>query len=111
LFEQKNPVVMTKEWFNDKQIWLVLFHQLMRGHFISCDTAQDVAQVPVDNHSDSFSGDRAVVSNNYRRLSREERGGAGSHKFLRVSKSSSDDKENSLSKIPYTRLQPLLKNP
>ena len=86
LFEEKNPVVMTKEWFNDKQIWLVLFHQLMRGHFISCETAQGVAQVPVDNHSDPFSGDRAVVSNNYRTLSRGERGGENPHKRLRVAK-------------------------
>jgi hypothetical protein len=92
LFEEKNPVVMTKEWFNDKQIWLMPFHQLMRGHFISCESADCVAQITVENRGDSFSGDCTVVSNNYRRLSRGERSGECPHKHLRVAKNCSDDK-------------------
>ncbi len=88
----------------------MLFHQLTRSPFIGCEPAQYVAQVPADNRSDSFSGDRAVVSNNYRRLSRGEREWRSSHKFLRVVKNFSNDKQNSLSSV-YARLQPLLKNP
>ena len=101
---------MAKEWFNDKQIWLMLFRQLARGPFISCESADCVAQVAVDNRNESFSGDRAVVSNNYRRLSRGERGGGGPHKFQRVTESCSDDKQNSLP-AGNARLQPLLKYP
>ena len=81
LFEKKNSVVMAKEWFNDKQIWVMLFRQLMHRPFISCEPAHWVAQIVPDNRGESFSGDCAVVSNNYRRLSRGERGGRGSHKF------------------------------
>ena len=86
---------MTKEWFNDKQIWLVLFHQLTRGHFISCESANCIAQITPDNRNESFSGDRAVVSDNYRKLSRGEREWRSSHKLLRVMKNFSDDKQNS----------------
>src|SRR5262245_10857742 len=73
LFEKKNPVAMAKEWFNDKQIWMVLFHQLTRDPFISCECADSVPQVTVNNRSHSFSRDRAVVSDKYRKLSRGER--------------------------------------
>jgi hypothetical protein len=81
LFEKKNAVVMAKEWFNDKQIWPVLFRELPRGPFISRESADCIAQIMPDNRNESFSGDRAVVSNNYRRLSRGERGGEGPHKL------------------------------
>jgi len=37
LFEKKNPVVMAKEWFNDKQIWLMLSGKLSGCPFISCE--------------------------------------------------------------------------
>lgn len=100
---------MTKEWFDDKQIWLVLLHELTRGPFICCERAHCVAQIPVDNYSDSFSGDRAVVSDNYTRLSRGERV-ERPHNFFRVVKSCSDDKQNSLP-ADNARLHPLLKNP
>jgi hypothetical protein len=81
LFEKKNAVVMTKEWFNDKQIWLMLFRELSGGLFISCQSADGIAQITPDYRNQSFSGDRAVVSNNHRRLSRGERGGEGPHKL------------------------------
>jgi len=110
LFEKKNPVVMAKEWFNDKKIWLMLFRQLTRSSFISCESADCIAQITPDNRNESFSGDRAVVSNNYRRLSRGERSGEDPHRLLRVVKSCSDDKQNSLL-AGNSRLQPLLKNP
>ena len=102
--------MMAKERFDHKQIGLVLFHQLTRGPFIRCEPAHQVAQVPVDNYSESFSGDRAVVSNNYRKLSRGEREWRSSHKLLRVVKNFSNDKQNSLPSV-YARLQPLSKNP
>ena len=81
MFEEKDPVVMTKERFNHKQIWPVPFRELTRGPFISCKSADCIAQITPDNRNESFSGDRAVVSNNYRRLSRGERGGEGPHKL------------------------------
>jgi hypothetical protein len=65
LFEKKNSVVMAKEWFNEKQIWLMLFRQLAGGLFVSCESADCVAQVTLNDGSEAFSGDRAVVSNNY----------------------------------------------
>ena len=53
-------------------------------------------KTPVDKYSNSFSGDRAVVSNNRRRLAREERSGRGPHKVVRVSKNYLHDKQNAL---------------
>jgi hypothetical protein len=81
LLEKKNPVVMTKERFYDQQIGLVLFRQLAHGPFISCESANSITQIALENCSKSFSGDGAVVSDNYRRLSRGERSGGGPHKF------------------------------
>jgi hypothetical protein len=88
--------VVAKKWFNDEQIWLVLFHQLTRSSFIHCEPRQSVSQLSANNRSDSLSGDRAVVSNNYRKLSRGERVWRRPHNFLRVAKNCSDDKQNSL---------------
>jgi hypothetical protein len=103
LFEKKNSVVMAKEWFNDKQIWVMLFRQLMHRPFISCESGHCIAQIVPDNRGESFSGDGAVVSNNHRRLSGGERCGAGPHKFMRVAKSCSDDKQNSLGNSTYSK--------
>jgi hypothetical protein len=77
---------MAEEWFNNKQIWVVLFRQLMHCPFISCESAHCIAQITADNRNEPFSGDRAVVSDNYRRLSRGERCGKDPHKRLRVDK-------------------------
>src|SRR6185312_7791527 len=87
---------MAKERFDEKQIWLVLFHHITRRPFIGCQSADRVAPVMPDNGGESFSGDRTVVSNSYRRLSRGERCGEGPHKFVRVTKNCSADKQNSL---------------
>jgi hypothetical protein len=96
LFEKENSVVMAKERFNDQQIWLMLFRQFTRGPFISGKSADCIAQVTADNRSKTFSGDRTVVSDKYRRLSRGERSGECPHKLLSLIKSRSDDKQNSL---------------
>jgi hypothetical protein len=42
----------------------MFFHQLAREPFVRCETGYCVAQVSMDNRSDTFSGDGAVVSNN-----------------------------------------------
>jgi len=94
--------VLSEERFNQEKIRLMLFHQLIRGPFISCESRQSVPQVSADNRSESFSGDCAVVSNNYRRLSRGERSGESPHKRLRVAKNCLDDKQNSLGNYPYS---------
>ena len=83
---------MAEEWFNDKQIRVMLFRQLAYRLFISCESVDCIAQILPDNRSESFSGDCAVVSNNDRTLSGAERGGAGPHKFVRLAKNCSDDK-------------------
>jgi hypothetical protein len=72
----------------------MLLRQLTRGPFVSCQSADCIAQITPDNRNESFSGDRAVVSNNYRMLSRGERSGEDPHRLLRVVKSCSDDKQN-----------------
>jgi len=101
--------VMAKEWFNDKQIWLMLFRELSGGLFINCESADGIAQITPDNRNQSFSGDRAVVSNNYKAVARGARW-RGPSQTLRLGKSCLNDKQ-----IRYparnTRLQPLLKNP
>ena len=43
LFDDENPVVVVKKWFNDEQIWLVLFHQLARGPLITREPTQCIA--------------------------------------------------------------------
>jgi len=93
---------MAKEWFNDEEIWLMFFGQLTRAPFISCESANCIDQITPDNRNKSFSGDRAVVSDNYRRLSRGERSGESPHKRLRVAKNCLDDKQNSLGNFPYS---------
>jgi hypothetical protein len=107
-FQQEKPVVMAKEWFNDEEIWLMFIGQLTRGPFISCESANCVAQITPDNRDESFSGDRAVVSDNYRRLSRRERSGESPHKRLRVAKNCLDDKQNSLGNFTYSNRHVLL---
>ena len=79
----------------------MLFHQLTRGPFISCESADCIAQITVENRNESFSGDRAVVSNNYRRLSRGERGGEALTNF-EGGQNCLDDKQNSLGNFPYS---------
>jgi hypothetical protein len=69
LLEKKNSVVMAEEWFNHKEIWLMFFGQLARGPFIDCESANCIAQILPNDRNKSFSGDRAVVSDNYARLS------------------------------------------
>ena len=93
---------MAKEWFNHKKIWVMLFRQLTHRPFISCESAHCIAQITPDNRNESFSGDGAVVSDNYRRLSRGERCGEDPHKRLRVAKNCLDDKQNSLGNFPYS---------
>jgi hypothetical protein len=61
--------------------WLMLFREPACGPFISCESADCIAQITPDNRNKPFSADRAVDSNNYRRLSRGERGGGGPHKL------------------------------
>ena len=74
--------MMAKEWLDDEQIWLVLFHQFTRASFIRGKSADCITQITPHNRNESFSGDGAVVSDNYRRLSRGERSGVGPHKFV-----------------------------
>jgi hypothetical protein len=93
LLEKKDPVVMAKEWFNHEEIWLMFFGQLTRSPFISCESANCIAQITPDNRNESFSGDRAVVSDNYGRLSRRVRSGESPHKRLRVDKNCLDGKQ------------------
>jgi hypothetical protein len=82
LLEKKDSVTMAEEWFNHKEIWLMFFGQLTRGPFISCESANCIAQIAPNNRNESFSGDGAVISDNYARVSRGERSGENPHKFL-----------------------------
>ena len=84
---------MAEEWFNHKEIWLMFFGQFTRGPFINCQSANCIAPITADNRNEPFSGDRAVVSDNYRRLSRGERCGEDPHKRLRVDKNCLDGKQ------------------
>jgi hypothetical protein len=95
LFEKKNSVLTAQEWFNNKQIRVMLFRQLAYHPCVSCQSAHCIAQILPNNRSESFSGGCAVVSNNHRRLLGGERGRAGPHKFGRLAKSCLDDKQNS----------------
>src|SRR5204863_9648633 len=67
LFEEKNPVAISDERFNQQKIRLVLFHQLNRRPLISCEPTQCIAQVPADDCSDSLPRDCAVVGDDYTR--------------------------------------------
>jgi hypothetical protein len=58
---------MAEERVNHKEIWLMFFGQLMRGPFINCESANCIAQITSENRNESFSGDRAIVSDNDRR--------------------------------------------
>ena len=109
LLKKKNSVAMAEEWFNDEEIWLMFLGQLTRGPFISCEATNCIAQITPDNRNESFSGDRAVVSDNYGRLSRGERSGENTHKPLRVAKNCLDDKENSLRSYAYSNPHVLLR--
>ena len=80
MLEKKNSVVMAEERVNHKEIWLMFFGQLMSGPSVNCESADCIAQITSENRNESFSGDRAVVSDNDRRLSRGERSGEGPHK-------------------------------
>jgi hypothetical protein len=80
LLKKKNSIVMPKEWFNDQEIWLMFFGQLTRGSFIGCESTNCIAQITPDNRNESFSGDGAIVDDNYRGLSRGERCGENPHK-------------------------------
>ena len=85
--------MMAKEWLDDEQIWLVLFHQFTRASFIRGKSADCIAQIPPHNRNESFSGDGAVVSDDHRSLWRGERCGEDPHKTWRVAKNSLDDKK------------------
>src|SRR5581483_6190838 len=88
----------------------MFFHQLARNPYIGCESANYIARIALNNRSKSFSGDRAVVSDNYRRLSRGESSGGGPHKFRECSKV-----VRMTSRIRYLRvtvgLQALFENP
>ena len=79
----------------------MFFNQLTRGPFISCESANRITQIAPDNRKQSFSRDRAVVSDDYRRLSRGERCGENPHKRLKMAKNCLDDKQNYLGNFAY----------
>jgi hypothetical protein len=101
LLQKKNSVVVAEEWFNNNEIWLMFLGQLTRSPFISRESTNRIAQIAPNNCKKPFSGDSAVVSDNYRRLSGGERSGESPHKRLRVAKKCLDDKQNSLGNFPY----------
>jgi hypothetical protein len=93
LLEKKNAVVMTEEWFDYKKIGVMFFSQLTCGPLVDCDSTNCIAQITLDNRDQSFSGDRAVVSDDYRRLSGGERSGENPHKDVSVRKKCRYDKQ------------------